>query len=265
MGFDGRLYTAYIEPRLDRLGVRTHLSSLYWELGVPGLLYRLSSRETVTHEIGDVTVEFPAETHWQYERFRWMHPEVQLFEELVDELEAGDVFYDVGAHLGWHAIVAVSVDADVTVEAFEPHPQIADRLRTVVDRTDHDVTVHECALADRDGIGEFKAEPTPAAYLSGAQNESLESTIDVELAAGDSLVADGITDPPDILKIDAEGADAAVLRGLRKTIVDHQPRRIYCEVHVNGDEIRELLSSFGYTFEPLSSTRPVLRAVPADQ
>ncbi|CAI49904.1 FkbM family methyltransferase [Natronomonas pharaonis DSM 2160] len=262
MGFDGRLYTAYLEPGLDRLGVRTHLSSLYWALGVPGMLFRLSSQETATHAVNGVTVEFPIETRWQYERFRWMHPEIRLFEELVDELGPGDVFYDVGAHLGWHSVVAANAADDVTVEAFEPHPQVADRLRTVVDATGHSIAVRECALADRDGTAEFEAEPTPAAALSGAQDDPPASTVEVALAAGDSLVAEGAVEPPDILKIDAEGADAAVLSGLQETIAAHRPRRIYCEVHVDGDEIRELLSSFGYSFEPIASTRPVLRAVP---
>ncbi len=260
----GRRYTTALEQRLEQLGLRSHLKSLYWRLGVPRLLYRLSSRGSVRHEIGDVSVEFPVERYWQYQRFRWMHPEVRLFEEWADELRADDVVWDVGAHLGWHAVVAASVAPGVTVEAFEPHPAVADRLREVVTAADRDISIHEVALGDRDGTVAFSADPSPAARVADAQPTApIDSTIDVEGARGDSLVAADRVAPPDVLKIDAEGADADVLRGLRQTIETHRPRLLYCEVHVDGAEIRSLLSSYDYEYEPLSSTRPVLRAVPS--
>ncbi len=263
MRADVRRYRTRLESGLDRVGLRSRLRRLYWQLGVPKLLYRVSSRETICHEIGDQNVEFPLAADWQYERFRWMHPEYELFEELGEELAAGDVVYDVGAHLGWHAVVAAAVAPDVTVEAFEPHPGVADRLREVVDTTGHDIRVHECALSDATQTAEFTADPTPAARLSTAQPDALDATIEVETATGDRLVDEERIAPPDVIKIDAEGADAAVLRGLEETITTHEPRIIYCEVHVDGERIRELLSAAGYECEPVFSSRPVLRATPA--
>jgi len=262
MRVSGRRYRTALEQQLDSLGLRSHLKRLYWKLGVPRLLHRLSRRDSITHKIGDRSVEFPIETYWQYQRFRWMHPEVRMFEEWAEELREGDVVWDVGAHLGWHAVVAASLRPGVTVEAFEPHPAVVSRLREVVDATELSIGVHECALGDRDDTAAFSADPTPAARFPDAQPDTIESTIDVECARGDTLVNNSTVAPPDILKIDAEGADAAVLRGLRETIETHRPRRMYCEVHVDGAEIRSLLSSYGYEYEPLSSTRPVLRAVP---
>ncbi len=258
-----RRYTTALKQRLDRLGLRSPLKSLYWELGVPRLLYHLSSRDSVVHEIDGRPVEFPVETYWQYQRFRWMHPEVELFTEWANELRADDVVWDVGAHLGWHAVVAASVTPSVTVEAFEPHPTVAERLREVAAATGKDIAVHEVALGDRDDTVAFSSDPAPAARVADSQATPVESTIDVEQARGDSLVAADTAAPPNVLKIDAEGADADVLRGVRETIETHRPRLVYCEIHVDGAEIRSLLSSYGYEYEPLSSTRPVLRAVPA--
>ncbi len=258
----GRAVTA-LKRRLDRLGLRSPLRSLYWRLSLPRLLYRLSSRDSVVHEIGGRSVEFPVETYWQYQRFRWMHPEVELFAEWANELRGDDVVWDVGAHLGWHAVVAASLAPGVTVEAFEPHPTVAERLREVAAATDHDIAVHEVALGDRDDTVAFSSDPSPAARVAGSQAAPIGSTIDVERARGDTLVATDTVAPPDVLKIDAEGADADVLRGVRETIETHRPRRVYCEVHVDGAEIRSLLSSYGYESEPVSSTRPVLRAVPS--
>ena len=262
MRLTGSRCTTALKRCLDRLGLRSPLKSLYWGLGVPRLLYRLSSRDSVAHEIGDHLIEFPVETYWQYQRFRWMHPEVELFAEWANELRADDVVWDVGAHLGWHAVVAASVAPGVTVEAFEPHPIAAERLREVAAETDHDIAVHEVALGDQNDTVAFSSDPSPAARVAGSQDDPIDSTIDVKRASGDSLIAAGTVAPPTVIKIDAEGADAAVLRGVRETIETHRPRLVYCEIHVDGAEIRSLLSSYGYEYEPLPSTRPVLRAVP---
>lgn len=259
---DGRLYTGRLKRATRALGLHTHLASLYWRLRIPRFMYAASSRESVVHEIGDLDVRFPTETYPQYRRFRWMHPELQLFEELVDELEPGDVFYDVGAYLGWHSIVAASVDDTVDVVAFEPHPTTAARLRRVVAATGHDVDVREVALSDAADTVSFAAAPDPAAHLADALDRDPVETITVETAAGDDLVSDGRLPPPDVVKIDAEGADAAVLRGLRETIERHRPRRLYVEVHRDRRTITALLEELGYDHAPLDVARPVLEATP---
>ena len=262
MRVDGRLYTGWLKRATRRLGLHTHLKSVYWGLGVPRLLHRLSRRERITHDVAGVAVTVPVEREWQYARFRWMHPELPLFERLVEELRDGDVFYDVGAHLGWHTVVAASA-ADVSVVAFEPHPTVADRLETVAAATGHDVDVRRVALSEESGTAPFTAAPSPAASLGGSSDaDGAAETITVEVADGDGLVEAGTLAPPDVLKIDAEGADAAVLGGLSETIERHPPRVIYCEVHRDGAEIRALLSELGYETERLPAARPVLRAVP---
>ncbi len=258
---DSRPNIATLKRAARSLGVHSRLKSIYWGLSVPRVLHTLSRKRTVTHRISGVPVEFPVEEYWQYQRFRWMHPELQLFEELVESLEPGDVFYDVGAHLGWHSVVAASVDPGVEVVAFEPHPAVADRFEEVIQATGHEVALHRTALFDTDGTAEFTGDPDPAAHVSGVYGGQSADTIQVSTAAGDTLVATGEIPPPDILKIDAEGADAAVLRGLETTIREYRPRTIYCEVHAEGGTIEELLDEMGYTCEPVSSARPILRAV----
>lgn len=257
---DGRLYTGYLKRATRRLGVHTHLKSLYWGLEIPWILFRLSRRDSIVHDVGGVDVELPLEQYWQYQRFRWLHPEIRLFEDLVEELEPGDVFYDVGAHLGWHAVVAASVHDELTVVAFEPHPTTADRLRRVVETTGHDIDVREVALHERAGTVEFSAAPSSAAHVSGVQNDEPTETITVEAVDGDRLVTSGDLPPPDVVKIDAEGVDAAVLAGLQETIETARPRVIYCEVHTDGSVIEARLAELGYRVEPLQDARPILRA-----
>lgn len=260
---DGRLYTGHLKRATRRVGIHTHLKSLYWGLAVPRLMYRLSPKDAIVQDVGGIRVRFPLETYWQYQRFRWMHPEIRLFEDLVAELGPGEVFYDVGAHLGWHTVVAASIHEDIGVVAFEPHPITADRLREVIAATGHEVDVRQVALHDGAGTVDFSPSPSSAAHVSGAHGEALGETITVEAVDGDSLVTAGEIPPPDVLKIDAEGVEGAVLRGLTETIGTDPPRVIYCEVHGDGRAIESQLASLGYEVEPLRDARPILRATPA--
>lgn len=259
---DGRLYTGFLKRWTKSVGLHSSLKSAYWGLQLPRLMHRVSTRASIVHEINDTPVEFPLESYWQYQRFRWMHPEIQLFEELVDELQPGDVFYDVGAHLGWHAVVAASVDEAIEVVAFEPHPEIASRLSAVLQSTGHDATIKQVALYDSPGTVEFTASPEAGAHVAGARGDHPGETISVETVDGDSLIECGEIPLPDILKIDAEGAEAEVLRGLEGAIDSAPPRIIYCEIHEEQRPVTRLLEAYGYEWTPFKSARPLLKAVP---
>jgi len=259
---DGRLYTGFLKRWTKSVGLHSSLKRAYWGLRIPQLLYRFSPRDSIVHDVNGTPVEFPLETYWQYQRFRWMHPEIQLFEELVDELQPGDVFYDVGAHLGWHAVVAASIAEDVEVVAFEPHPKTASRLATVLQATGQDATIKQLALYDRPGTVEFTAAPAAGAHVAGARGDHPDATISVDTVDGDSLVERGEIRPPDILKVDAEGAEAEVLAGLERTIESHPPRILYCEVHEEQAPVTRLLEEYGYEWSSFESARPLLKAVP---
>ncbi len=260
---DGRLYTGFLKRWTKSVGLHSPLKTAYWRLRIPRLLYRISNHESIVHEVNGMPVEFPLETYWQYQRFRWMHPEIQLFAELIEELQPGDVFYDVGAHLGWHAVVAAEVAEDVEVVAFEPHPKTASRLSTVLETVGHEATIKQLALYDSPGTVEFTATATAGAQIAGARGDHPEATISVETVDGDSLIERGEIRPPDILKIDAEGAEAEVLRGLERTIRSQPPRILYCEVHEEQRPVTQLLEAYGYEWSSFESARPLLKAVPA--
>ena len=75
----------------------------------------------------------------------------------------------------------------------------------------------------------------------------------------DRMVDDGEIEPPDVVKIDVEGAEMAVIAGMTKTIEQYRPAIVY-EVDdqtVVGVErkyasISDHLNSFGYTTERLA-------------
>jgi hypothetical protein len=58
----------------------------------------------------------------------------------------------------------------------------------------------------------------------------------------------------DLLKIDVEGAEALVLRGMERTLAERPPRLVVCET-TPGDEAARILAARGYTVRPLDNPR----------
>jgi hypothetical protein len=78
----------------------------------------------------------------------------------------------------------------------------------------------------------------------------------VELVAIDDLVAAGRVPPPDVVKIDVEGAELAVLAGMRETLARHRPA-IICELHDTHAPFVAFMAQCGYRLINLEGTIPV--------
>jgi FkbM family methyltransferase len=141
-------------------------------------------------------------------------------------LSPGDLAFDVGAHVGNHARCFAGLGARVI--AIEPQPAFAAWLRRLF-RARPQVTVLECALAATPGVVELYGSPrTPtvstasprwmAAVRRSGGFEQVQWTEAVEVPATtlDALIARyGL---PRFCKIDVEGYEADVLRGLSQPI-----------------------------------------------
>lgn len=150
--------------------------------------------------------------------------ELALLDGLARKFEARSgrrpVFADVGANVGNHTLFMSRRAARVV--AFEPSAGIRERLRGHLALNEvANVAVFSVALGDRDG-------PVTFHYLRNHANEGMGTTVpqrgwsstEVEMRRGDAVpeLAD-----VDIIKIDVEGAEAAVLKGLAGTLAARKP------------------------------------------
>jgi hypothetical protein len=62
--------------------------------------------------------------------------------------------------------------------------------------------------------------------------------------------------PPNFLKIDVEGGEAAVLRGMREVLQRHRPV-LLCEMHGRNREVAETLSEVGYLTQVIEEDSPL--------
>ncbi len=183
-------------------------------------------------------------------------------------------FVDVGANMGlYSAICGVMFDPGCVV-AFEPTPDVAEMARRVllVNGLKPDVwRVVQCALGAQSGT-----VPLHLSAISDSTNSLVAGfkesvgTIDVEVTTLDQYVeASGLK--PNIVKIDVETFEPAVLGGAQRTLRRFRPwlvvEVLHRRGHDHGVELSAAMEGLGYSYYRLSkdaewSPRPRINGAP---
>jgi FkbM family methyltransferase len=187
----------------------------------------------------------------QFKRaYRMLSREEGTVAWISGEARAGDVFYDIGANVGIFTLYAGRRVRPGVVYAFEPHlANAVSLLDNVRENGLHDVVkVFSCALSDHAGFfefayGDFRAG-TSFSQLGERADEATRAaraeSPELKFATTiDSLIDDGTIRPPDLVKIDVDGQELEILRGMEGLLRSGRaPRAI--QVEVNVDERHDL-------------------------
>jgi FkbM family methyltransferase len=142
-------------------------------------------------------------------------------------LERGAVYFDVGAHIGFHAVFAAySVGKEGRVFAFEADPRVHERLARNLSQFSWTQAVN-AAVWERMGSLTFERSST--------QNESGWGTVSAvrDFGKGEHVVVPSVALDDwcrdlhlarwDAMKLDAEGSELAVLRGAQSALEKFRP------------------------------------------
>ncbi len=146
---------------------------------------------------------------------------------LLKDVRTADVVWDVGANIGLYSRkLAEAVGPTGQVVAFEPTPSTIEVLREAVAAYPQ-VTIVPVALADYSGVAHFS---TSEHHQSNTLNTSAKASdcIEVKVEPGDVYSADQC---PDVIKIDVEGFELDVVRGMTRTLAQAKLRSVFIEVH----------------------------------
>jgi FkbM family methyltransferase len=135
-------------------------------------------------------------------------PETSAF--LRSSLRASDTFVDVGAGGGYFSLLAASVGAEVL--AFEADPAMCRIFRYNMKANDLSVKLSQSAASDENGENRFYVNKNGSlSSLYPRQGTSSILTVPTKRL-------DDVIEHADIVKIDVEGAEIKVLRGMPKLL-----------------------------------------------
>lgn len=142
---------------------------------------------------------------------------------------AAPVAIDVGANTGNHTLFLARLTQ--SVHAFEPFPPAIARLREnlALNPAIDNVIVHEVGLGDTDAVLPFVAPPGDnegaGTFRTDAEAARRGETYDTALriVTGDAWLAATDLSALALVKIDVEGFEEPVLKGLAQTISTHRP------------------------------------------
>ncbi len=187
--------------------------------------------------------------------------ESEVLEALRPALsQPGAVLWVVGANFGLHAVTAKYLYPATTVIAFEPSPAMGARLIEHCELNNVTLDLHSYALSDSISALPFFANASGNPGMSTLHPVNLtdyhHKFVVATLSAAD-VIARGLAPEPTVLLVDAEGAEAEVLRGFGphlaattlRTIVfeadnhflrTHQPADLHAVVTGAGYSLRQL-------------------------
>lgn len=164
-------------------------------------------------------------------------------------LEEGDVFFDVGANMGFYSVMLAK--KNVYVVAFEPYPPVYKILLKNIEMNKlSNLVPFNLALSDYDGSAQFNIKR----FCGGNSLTELGDvkTIKhtwVNVIKLDTLLKDSYLNHIDLIKIDTEGSEPEVLRGAVETIDRFTPRLIIETLPVNRVFVEAWLKDHNYVIK----------------
>ena len=160
-------------------------------------------------------------------------------------LKPGDVAMDIGAHKGTYTYwMYKSVKNAGKIVCIEPQPILFEYLKKIfgIFRFTN-VILMDCAVSDKDTKGvitvpEKSGDTSQEARLDGQnliKNKKEYHQINVEIRSLDSIIAESNLEPK-IIKIDVEGHEYSVIKGMEKMLTNIRPKIVIeCEArHINN-------------------------------
>jgi FkbM family methyltransferase len=157
----------------------------------------------------------------------WETTETALLKKMVKE---GMVFADIGANIGYYSLlVSQLVGKEGKIYAFEPAPENYSTLLKNIEMNGYQniITVNK-AVSNTNGIVRFFIDESNPLYHKLKNSKDIKGTIEVNATTLDDYFKDKER-KIDIIKMDVEGAELAVLKGMRRVMTENKNLIILAE------------------------------------
>ena len=154
--------------------------------------------------------------------------EAKIMEE---KIEMGNIVVDVGANIGLHTLnMARIVGNTGQVFAFEPDPSNFEILKKNVKINNYkNIILEQKAVGDKHGRTTLYQSDHPGKHRIFPQTEQAKSQVQVELTNLDNYFDSDMTDKINFIKIDVEGLEFSVLKGMKNILKNSKKIKILFE------------------------------------
>ena len=154
---------------------------------------------------------------------------------ISSQLNAGSTVMDIGANVGIHTItMAKTVGPTGKVYAFEPIGFLRKKIEENLWLNNlHNVHIMPVALSNEAGSQQIYFDENDSNLGTASLGKKTAHTnLEIDIKVGDEVASQLDMDRLDLIKIDVEGFELKVLKGMEKTISALRPRIIF-EFDVN--------------------------------
>ncbi len=220
----------------------------------------VSVQSLLMHQWVDAKVELDLGDYIQ--RAYYLHGYPDFMPDLLRFCDADTHFFDIGANVGLISLGIATVTPQENIHAFEPVPATFERLRHNLAASFPRIECHRAAVSDANGEinlaiididsgsstvqGDYLVDRLKANRTEAKMRH--ESCPTVTFDSVWSRVASGKSGGKVAIKIDVEGHELSVLRGMGEFLgSSRMPVLIVCETHLaNLPELRGMLESHGF-------------------
>jgi len=211
------IYTVILKPRLLKTAANFFISLFIKEQHkIPEGLIALNKKDFIVS--GALALGF-------YEKME--------AEFIKTKIKPGLVVIDIGANVGFYTVIlARLVGPKGQVISFEPEPENFSFLEKTIKINDFkNVLAYQLAVTDKSGTGKLflSADNKGDHRLYDPGNFKSQSRIDIPLTTLDDFLTEKDFNRVDLVKMDIQGAEGLVLKGMKNTLRKNKNIKLFLE------------------------------------
>ncbi len=179
-------------------------------------------------------------------------------------IKKDDIIIDIGANIGYYVLLEAKLASKGKIYAIEPIPKNNDLLKRNIKLNNYkNVFVFKCALGNKQGKGTMNiCNKSNWSSFTKNPNVKIIKEINVPITTLDRFVEKNLHKPPTLVRMDVEGYEYQIIKGMLKTLNKNIPLKLLIELHPpwlnlmsrkNMEELIDILKSKGFKIKGIFS------------
>jgi len=247
-----------------RISIFGNPDSFFWKKSLK-IIIKLNSllNLTINQRFNQIVYRFKPKTRMEVFRYTtFFSKEKGTLKWLDENIVPSSIMYDIGANVGLYSIYAAKKHGDVKVYAFEPHKVNFATLLENISLNDLEGSIFPLSFALNDAVGFFDlnynsmesgASMTQLGHTKLPHDRDFKPKMSelVYSLSVDELIATGKVQQPTLIKIDVDGNEISILKGMRGLLTSSlPPKSIQIEINPGErNDVVNFLSTCGYVLD----------------